>query len=150
LKTIVISGSHSKIGKTTLLRNIQARLNHASTIAIKIGHRPRNADKPEKFFSNIPDGLKYIESLAKSGSPDFLLIESNSILNYLKPDLVIFLKSKDKPEKDSAGVAKPKADIIIDENFDYNAAGKTIEEITGMKFLADALLEQYRYIYGNE
>jgi hypothetical protein len=146
LKIIVISGSHSKIGKTTLLRNIQSKLNHASAVAIKIGHRTLNADKPEKFFSNIQDGLKYIESLAKSGSPDFLLIESNSILKYIKPDLVIFLKSKDKPEKDSAALAKPQADIIIDENFDYISAAKVIDEKTGMKFV-DALLEQYKYIY---
>ncbi len=147
MKIIVISGSHSKIGKTTLLRNIQAKLNHSSTLAIKIGHRPPNADKPEKFFSNIQDGLKYIESLRKSESPDFLLLESNSILNYIEPDLVIFLKSKDKPEKDSAKPARLKADIIIDENFDYNAAVKTIDEKTGMKFIADALSEQYKYIY---
>jgi hypothetical protein len=147
LKIIVISGSHSNIGKTTLLRNIQTKLNFSSTIAIKFGHRSFNNEKPEKFFSNIQEGLEYIESLEKAGNPDFLLIESNSILNYIEPDLGIFLKSKDKLEKDSAKLAKAKADIIIDENFDYNNAIKTINKKIGMEFLADVLLEQYKYIY---
>jgi hypothetical protein len=148
LKIIVISGSHSKIGKTTVLRKIQAKLQPLLTVAIKIGHRLRNADKPEKFFSNVQDAMQYIESLGKSVNPDFLLIESNSILNFLEPDLVVFLKGKDKPEKDSASIAKPKADIIIDENFDYDAAARISTQKTGIKSLADALLEQYKYIYG--
>jgi hypothetical protein len=148
LKIIVISGSHSKIGKTTVLRNIQARLNHSSKLAMKVGHRSFKTEKPEKFFSNMPEGLEYISSLEESGNPDFLLIESNSILNYIQPDLAIFLKSKDKPEKDSARLAKLKADIIIDENFNYNAAEKIINEKTGMKSLTDVLFEQYKYIYG--
>ncbi len=148
MKIIVISGSHSNIGKTTLLRNIQAKLQQSSTIAVKLGHRSFNTEKPEKFFNNMPEGLKYIKSLEKSGSPDFLLIESNSIFNYVQPDLGIFLQSKDQPEKDSARIAKSKADIIIDENFDYDAAGKIINEKIGMRLLVDVLLAQYKYIYG--
>lgn len=95
----------------------------------------------------MPEGLEYIESLRKSGSTDFLLIESNSIFNYLEPDLGIFLQSKGKTEKDSAVLAKSKADIIIDENFDCNTAVKIINEKTGMKLLDDVLWDQYKYIY---
>jgi molybdopterin-guanine dinucleotide biosynthesis protein len=148
LKIIVVSGSHSNIGKTTVLRNIQAKLQPLSAVAIKIGHRPMNADKPEKFFSNIQEGMQYIESIGQSGNTEFLLIESNSILNHLEPDLVVFLKGKDQPEKDSAGIARPKADIIVDENFDYSAAAGICAEKTGVKSIADALLEQYEYLYG--
>jgi hypothetical protein len=147
LKIIIISGSLSHIGKTTVLRSIQAKLEDSSTVAIKIGHRPLNADKPEKFFSNIREALKYIDHLGKSDNPDFLLVESNSILNYIKPDLVIFLKSKDKPEKESAKIAKPKADIIIDENFDCNTAARIITNTIGDQSFADVLWEQYKYIY---
>jgi hypothetical protein len=68
-------------------------------------------------------------------------------LNNLEPDLVVFLKGKDQPEKKSAGIARPKADIIVDENFDYNAALSVCNKKTGIKSIADALLEQYKYIY---
>lgn len=147
MKIIVISGSHSSIGKTTLLRNIQAHLPPASTIAVKLGHRSFNAEKPEKFFSNMPEGLKYIESLIKSGSTDYLLIESNSIFNYVVPDLGIFLQSEGKPEKESASLAKSKADIIIDKSFDCDAAVKIIYEKTGVELPVDVLLYSYKYIY---
>lgn len=147
MKIIVISGSHSNIGKTTLLRNIQAKLQKSSTIAVKLGHRSLNSEKPEKFFANMQEGLEYIESLRKSGGTDFLLIESNSIFNYIAPDLGIFLQSKDQPEKDSARLAKSKADIIIGENFDCDAAVKIINEKIGRELLVDVLWEQYKYIY---
>ncbi len=147
MKIIIISGSHSNIGKTTLLRNIQAHLSPASTIAVKLGHRLLNSEKPEIFFSSMTEGLEYIESLRESGSTDFLLIESNSIFNYIAPDLGIFLQSKGKTEKESAALAKSKADIVIDRNFDFAAAVKIIREKTGVELPADVLWNQYKYIY---
>ncbi|HBT51264.1 MAG TPA: hypothetical protein DEA49_04040, partial [Petrotoga sp.] len=61
---------------------------------------------------------------------EYLIIEGNSILDFIRPTLVIYIDSGDSQEKESAIKAKGKADIIIDrENLE-----KLIKVGNSMKF----------------
>ena len=66
--------------------------------------------KPE----GLREGLKkaIAKFSAKGGGPRGIIIESNSALKYLKPDLAIFVKGH-RREKNSAQRAFKKADLII-------------------------------------
>ncbi|OGI26949.1 MAG: hypothetical protein A2287_10860 [Candidatus Melainabacteria bacterium RIFOXYA12_FULL_32_12] len=144
MKVIVISGSYSNIGKTTLARNISAAFASDKVEIIKFGHNMFNPDKQEKLFHDIQEGLNHIETLQNI---DYLIIESNSIYKFIKPDLGIFLKNNEKPQKDSALLAEKQADIVIDERFDYIKAKDIINREIGNDFIISALFQQYIYIY---
>lgn len=149
MKIIVIAGSYSKIGKSTLAANIHARLDCFKLQTIKIGHNKPQAHKTVTMFQSIDAAIEYINNLQAINSLDYLIIESNTILRFIEADLVVFLKNHDKPEKQSSELAKSKADIIIDRHFDYNNASEKVIEKLGHNTIADALLEQYIYMYNS-
>lgn len=62
------------------------------------------------------------------GDREYLIIEGNSVLDYLDPDLVIYLDRPDVTAKPSALQAKRRADLIIDSEELYTAL-KDQEEI---------------------
>ena len=105
MKTIVISGAHSHIGKTTLARAIRDVLPGA--VYVKIG---TGAKKENSLDILYPFGTAFGDIRARHGEASFLLIESNHILAELDPDLCIFLGGRD--EKPSAALARQKADLI--------------------------------------
>lgn len=109
MKTIVISGAHSNTGKTTLARNLSNLLDNAQIV--KIGTGKRDSDKDIDLFR--PDD-RFEEIAEKYKAYDYLIIESNSVLNRITPDLCIFLPG-DKEEKESAECACKKADLIRGE-----------------------------------
>jgi dethiobiotin synthetase len=114
MKTIVISGARSNVGKTTLARNVATLLTDA--LLVKIGHHPAKSTKMELLY---PIGTSIDELKRLHGDHAYLIIESNSILNDFTPDCTIFL-SADSP-KPSALAAKEKADIIRGEKIDEPA-----------------------------
>jgi len=63
--------------------------------------------------AGLKQGLK--KAITKFKGAKGLIIEGNSILRYINPDLAIFVKSKDAflPFKDSARYAFKKADLIV-------------------------------------
>jgi molybdopterin-guanine dinucleotide biosynthesis protein A len=106
MKTIVISGASSGVGKTTLARQL-ARMLPNATIA-KIGHgTPKDNDIP---LYQSGTSFEQIQKDFSRGS--FLIIESNSILEEFSPDMTIFLDGISA--KPSALHARRKADIISD------------------------------------
>ena len=105
MKTIVISGARSNVGKTTLARNLAALLD--DSVFVKIGHHQNKKANDDLFFQM---GTSINELSRVFGSHRYLIIESNSILTEFKPDCTIFL-SADSP-KPSASFAEKKADII--------------------------------------
>ncbi len=105
MKTIVISGAHSNVGKTTLSQEICSLIPGA--IAVKIGHCSPKESKIATFYQQ---GTSF-ESIAREHSRvPFLIIESNQILKEFTPDCTIYLTGK--TPKPSAVDAREKADII--------------------------------------
>ncbi len=105
MKTIVVSGAHSNVGKTTLAHRLCSLMPGAVTA--KIGHCAPKAGKPGNFY---PTDTAF-EQIAKDLAPaPYLIIESNQILNDITPDCVVYLTG-DEP-KPSAVMSRKKADII--------------------------------------
>jgi hypothetical protein len=108
LKTIVVSGACSGVGKSTLARKISALIPGAVTV--KIGHHPFDPKKEVQLFQGGASFEKICQSI---GNVSYLIVESNSILQEITPECVIYLPA-DKP-KPSASIARAKADIIRGE-----------------------------------
>ena len=108
MKTIVISGAHSNVGKTKLARELCGMLSGARHV--KIGH---GAEKEgwDNFFFHVGTPFSFIER--KIRDADFAVIESNRVLDELEPDCAIYLPGgRPKP---SAVRALQRADIIRGE-----------------------------------
>ncbi len=105
MKVIVISGASSKVGKTTLALGLQNLLEGA--VAVKIGHGKRRDDLRNHFYEA---GTPF--HIIRESHPDarWLIVESNSILREIQPDLTIYLDG-DNP-KPSAEYARSRADIV--------------------------------------
>jgi len=108
-KTIIISGAHSNIGKTTLAQKLCGIL--PDSLHIKIGHGVRKNGMNNIFYQK---GTPLKEILSANNNSKYLIIESNSILNEIEPDCVIYLPG-DNP-KPSAVYAAKRADITGGKN----------------------------------
>lgn len=105
MKTIVISGASSKVGKTTLARKVCEILPGA--VHVKIGHGARKTGMDNVFY---PHGTGFERIEAENRGAPFLVIESNGILREIDPDLAIYLPGGSP--KPSAAQAAEKADIV--------------------------------------
>ncbi len=105
MKTIVISGASSKVGKTTLSLELCELLPRAR--AIKIGHGKEKPGKGNFFYAS---GTPVEKILAEHTRCRYLIIESNSVLRNFDPDIVIYLHGKNP--KPSSVMARERADII--------------------------------------
>lgn len=108
MKTIVVSGACSHVGKTALSHALCRLLPDA--VHIKIGHHKRKPGK-DKFLYPMETGFSKIA--AEHSNAKFLIIESNSILEKITPECVIYLPGENP--KPSAETALRKADIIRGE-----------------------------------
>ncbi|MDD3641869.1 MAG: hypothetical protein PHQ19_00170 [Candidatus Krumholzibacteria bacterium] len=115
MKTIVVSGARSNVGKTTLARHLCRLLPGA--VHVKLGHGREKPDAGNLFY---PVGTPFGEIAAGSGPAPFLVIESNRILEEIRPDLAIFLPADDP--KPSAKGARERADYIRGEPLPCEAA----------------------------
>ena len=105
MKTIVVSGAHSNVGKTSLARELCALLPGA--VRVKIGHGEEKRDGGNIFFRA---GTPFSRISGEIAHADFAVIESNSVLEELEPDCLIYLPG-DSP-KPSAALARARADIL--------------------------------------
>lgn len=105
MKTIVISGGHSNVGKTRLARQLCELL--PNTHFVKIGCGIKKESKTNYFYKH---GTPYNQIKPFHTECDYLVIESNSILKEMIPELVIYLEGKER--KPSAFLAKDKAHLV--------------------------------------
>ena len=117
MKVIVVSGARSNVGKTYLARGLEKVLPGA--VRVKIGH---HAPKPGGDANLYGMGTSFSRIAAEHGNADFLIIESNRILEEITPDCTIYLAADDP--KPSARIAEDKADIVRGKNV---AASKVSE-----------------------
>ena len=99
-----MSGARSNVGKTHVARAVERLL--PGSVRVKIGHHAR---KPEGDPNLYPMGTGFSTIASEHGEADFLIIESNRILEEITPECVIYLAA-DNP-KPSAEIAAGKADI---------------------------------------
>jgi hypothetical protein len=105
MKVIVISGASSMVGKTTLANSLRRLLDGAE--AVKIGHGARKPDIPNHFYES---GTPFETIRENHAGATWLIIESNSILHEMEPDLTIYLEGANP--KPSAQYARDRADIV--------------------------------------
>ncbi|MCK4548624.1 MAG: hypothetical protein KAU49_00595 [Candidatus Krumholzibacteria bacterium] len=105
MKTIVISGAKSNVGKTTLAGKMGALL--PGSVCVKLGHGAVKEGVDNVFYHA---GTPYERIKEDNPQADFLIIESNRILEEIDPDLVIYLPADDP--KPSAALAETNADLI--------------------------------------
>jgi molybdopterin-guanine dinucleotide biosynthesis protein A len=104
MKTIVISGASSGVGKTSLAAALGDVLENS--VAVKIGHHKAKTDRPYPLYP-MGTGIDVLHK--KYPDAGFLVIESNSILHRLEPDLCIYLDGVE--EKPSAALARQRAHL---------------------------------------
>ncbi len=141
MKTIVISGAHSNVGKTELAEGICRLLPGA--IHVKIGHGEEKEDAGNIFYHI---GTPYYVIAEENSDAAYLVIESNSVLKEMKPDCAIYLPGGEpKPSAEGAG---EKADIVRGERVGRSAIARLtgdlgVDEktVVGMILLAGAVPE---------
>ncbi len=114
MKVIVISGASSKVGKTALAESLRRMLEGAEVV--KIGHGPRKPGLPNHFYES---GTPFETIRANHAGAAWLIVESNSILREMEPDLVIYLEGEHP--KPSALHARERADITSGTLIDNDA-----------------------------
>lgn len=143
MEMIGVSASSSKAGKTTLI-SLMLKDSCSKTAVIKTSvnndldqykviNDPRiinkagtdtarvvdhGADKVillESPAAELPTAYQLARNLLDDDI-ERLFIEGNTIINFLNPDIILYLDNKDKPEKDSAKMVKNRANIKINTN----------------------------------
>lgn len=126
---LVVGGQHRKIGKTCLVEELIRATPEARWTALKIAHRHAGLathGDTERYLSAgaarsqlleiEPGGLRLAvpairEILATSPN---VICESNSILEFFRPDLYLFISDPADPEmKDSARRFASRADLVL-------------------------------------
>lgn len=105
MKVIVISGAESGVGKTALVNEVASLLGDRC-VAVKIGHGEPVSHKNHLFFHCGVQFKKILDSIPQR---DYLIIESNSILTQIQPDVLLYIDSDNR--KPSARLACELADI---------------------------------------
>jgi len=108
MKIIVISGSHSNCGKTTIVKKICEIFENSFPIKLGTGEykKSKNILLLKKGIS-INEILKYVPE-----NTEFLILESNDIIQTINPDLNIFVRGDDEREKENSKETICKADLI--------------------------------------
>ncbi|MFH1709181.1 MAG: hypothetical protein ABIF71_14855 [Planctomycetota bacterium] len=135
VRTIVIAGSHSSVGKTTLGRVLRRLLPGA--VLVKIGHgRP----KPRHDVPLYPMGTTL--AALRRGHPGaaYLIIESNAITRAITPDLCIYLAGRG-PAKRSAAGARRAADLVRGGRIACRAARRLADRLGLSPRVFGALLD---------
>jgi hypothetical protein len=128
MRTIIIAGAHSSLGKTILGRKLEAQLGGRIEL-VKVGHG-REKGKEELLLHSTEAAVRLIADRRRHGSLDYLIIESSTILRSFTPDFCIFIEGcrqqqggqavKEPLPKKSAQYARERADLIISDDSDLS------------------------------
>lgn len=124
MRTIVVSGAHSNVGKTTLARRLAALLPEAARV--KIGHGEAKDARTHGDLYHL--GTSFAEIASRYSRARYLIVESNSVLGEHDPDLAIFLTGNGRA-KPSAHGARSRADIVRGALLTPSALGSSAERL---------------------
>jgi hypothetical protein len=112
--TVVVGGSSRKAGKTTVVCEIIAATREAEWTALKLtahAHQPSRAGDTERYLAAGAARALIAQTLPVQLEGN-LIIESNSVLATLAPDLFVFVES-DGEQKASALEHAYRADVVV-------------------------------------
>jgi molybdopterin-guanine dinucleotide biosynthesis protein len=113
--TIVVGGSSRKAGKTTVMCEIIAATREAAWTAIKLTpheHEDSRTGDTERYLAAGAASALMAKTLPARLEATNLIIESNSVLATLAPDLFVFVQSEGE-QKPSALEHAHRADVTI-------------------------------------
>ena len=116
--TVVVGGSSRKAGKTTVMCEIIAATREARWTAIKLtphAHDPSRTGDTERYLTAGAVKAQLHETLPAQLEAGNLIIESNSVLATLAPDLFVFVESEGE-QKPSALEHAHRADVTVREH----------------------------------
>ncbi|MFH1829185.1 MAG: hypothetical protein ABH871_00215 [Pseudomonadota bacterium] len=126
MKTIVVAGACSDVGKTTVLRKIRDFF--SDSISVKLGKSEAFDKNKEELLLPSDSSIDSIKH-ALPRQPAYLLIEGNSILKRFDPDLSIFVDGDGPDRRPDADELKKKCDLIVGKRIDckqaFGLAGKS-------------------------
>jgi hypothetical protein len=141
MEIIVVSGKAHSVGKTMVtnmvIKNVTGQVS-ALKCSIHDGVERVVSSEPAiiqqagtdtaLFAASGADRVVYLQTdpahlqedlekaLSLAGEQEFLVIEGNRVLDYLNPDLIIFVTRPGSEPKPSAVQAEAKADILVDSD----------------------------------
>lgn len=146
MKTLVVAGSASSIGKSTLCEKIRGAFPALRAAIIKVGHGPVKSASAVRLFHSPEEAIAFVRSPATSAMHDLLIIESSQILFHLTPDLAIFLHSPDRPFKPWSEEAQRHCHITIGPNFSATEAREQVQRVFGTDPLSLIFLETTQFL----
>lgn len=114
---VVVGGQARKVGKTQAVCDIISATPHAGWVAVKISPHRHGPAGP------TPDTERFLRAGAREAhltdgaipAGDNVIVESNSVLESLTPDLVVFVVDPANPDwKHSASAAADRADFVVE------------------------------------
>ena len=110
MKTIIIAGAGSNVGKTTVLRSLKAIF--PNNVSVKLGKTEVSDKLKEELLLPSDYSLDQIKE-ALEQEPEYLLIEGNSILKSFDPDLAIFVDGEPENKREDAQELKKRCHLVI-------------------------------------
>jgi hypothetical protein len=114
---VVVGGQARKAGKTQAVCDIIAATREARWTAVKISpheHRPTGGGDTQRYLDAGAAAALLVAAADPLPSAENLIIESNSVLEVLRPDLFVFVADTDQHEwKESARRVFDRADIVV-------------------------------------
>jgi len=120
MRTIVVAGAHSNVGKTTVAGEISKVVKNS--VVVKIGNSTKKRSLNNRYY---PLGTPFSKIKKDCVGAETVIVESNSILQELKPNLLVYLTGK-KEKKPSAKFAKGNADIVRGRYFSASRIKKIV------------------------
>jgi hypothetical protein len=130
---VVVGGQARKSGKTRAMCDIIAATREARWTAVKISPHQHHA-------TGVGDTQRYLDAgaavacLIMPGEPlpaaNNLIVESNAVMESLRPDLFVFVADADQTEwKDSARRVLARADVIVHGRITQDVLQRVREKI---------------------
>ena len=126
---VVVGGSSRKAGKTKVMCEIISATRDAAWVAFKISphhHEPGMTGDTERYLAAGAIEARLLSALDVLPEGN-VMIESNSVLNNITPDLFVFVEGSEE-WKQSAHRHVSRADFVIREH----ATCDVIERVRGM------------------
>lgn len=135
---VVVGGQARKVGKTRAMCDIIAATPGARWVAIKISpHEHGPPDRPadtDRYLAAGAVEASLVRELPRLPPERNVIIESNSVLDVLTPDLFVFVTDESNPEwKDSARKVIARADYVVNAEVPSEAISRIRDELNGRR-----------------
>jgi molybdate transport system regulatory protein len=150
MRTWLIGGSSSGVGKSTFVKNLVDLLPNSNFL--KLGHGACKKDGPENYFTETEKALQYIADC--DGKYENFIAEATRLVGKFDADVVIFLNSKKGNRRNDADERMKSANIILgnDSNpWQWVEYLESLDLLSGTRRkVHDLLRTQHEFISGSD